>query len=120
MKKLLITLTILITMVGSAFAGTKTKTLSDNIKFTYPETKTTVDVHYYGAYYKGYWDAMDMEAYVYYNKFDELDPIENQFNYSAAQTAEKYGYCFVQVENVQWMFFASNGKENVIIMVFFE
>lgn len=119
MKKLLITFTILITMVGSAFAEMKTKTIAKGVEYSYPESKVEVDVDYYSAYYKGYWDALETTSYVYFNKFDELDPIENQWLYTASKTAEKYGYCFLEVENVQWVFLASNGEKNVVIMVFY-
>ena len=119
MKRFIITITLLFALVGSAFAEMKTKTIANGVEYSYPESKVEVDVDYYSAYCKGYWDALETEAYVYFNKFDELDPIEDQWSYTASKTAEKYGYCFLEVENVQWVFFASNGEKNVIVMVFF-
>lgn len=119
MKRFVIMVTLLIALAGSVFAEMKTKTIVDGATYSYPESKVEADVDYYAAYYKGYWYALDIEAYVYFNKFDELDPIENQWLYTAAKTAEKYGYCFLEVENVQWAFLASNGEKNVIIMVFY-
>lgn len=119
MRRFLIIILLFISLVGSVFAEMKTKTISDGVEYSYPESKVEVDVDYYSAYYKGYWNALENEAYVYFNKFDELDPIENQWLYTASKTAEKYGYCFLEVENVQWVFLASNGKKNVVVMVFF-